>query len=229
MSETSSHTNPKRPLPRRILSVFGWGLFVVALVLIWPAALGGKTSYVVVTGKSMEPTLHAGDFVVLRSGEYDVGDVVSYEPFEDIPAQVIHRIIDTKTDGTLILQGDNNSFIDPYFPTAQEVTGKLLFSVPKIGAVTWMLGNPLVWGSLLLIAGALFLYEGKPKKPKTEGAGQITKEEGTPDGTAAPSVGKTPDGDRALEEDMTLGGGGSPESGRAPESEGPPNDDETPE
>lgn len=153
----------KRPLSKRITSAIGWGLFVVAMVLMWPVALGGSTSYVVVTGKSMEPTLHAGDFVVLRTGEYQVGDVVSYEPFDDVPAQVIHRIIDMEEDGTYILQGDNNSFVDPYFPTADEVNGKFVFSIPKIGEVTWFLAKPLVWGSLLLIAGGLYLYGGKPK------------------------------------------------------------------
>lgn len=136
------------------------------MVAMWPVALGGKTSYVIVTGQSMLPTLQEGDLVVLRSGEYEVGDVVSYEPFADIPAQVIHRIIETKPDGTFVLQGDNNNFIDPYFPTSADVNGQLLFFIPKIGSVAQFLGNPLVWGSLLLIAGALLLYESSPSEPE---------------------------------------------------------------
>ncbi len=162
--EATQPHNRKRPLLKRILSVLGWGLFVVALVAIWPTALGGKTSYIVVSGHSMEPTLQPGDFVVLRSGEYEVGDVVSYLPFDDIPAQVIHRIIDTNEDGTLVLQGDNNNFIDPYSPAVEDVVGEMLFSVPKIGKVGWFIGHPLVWGSMLLIAAALLIYEQSPPK-----------------------------------------------------------------
>lgn len=107
----------------------------------------------------MEPTLSPGDFVVLRTGEYDVGDVVSYMPFDDVPAQVIHRILEFNEDGTITLQGDNNDFIDPFAPTVDDIAGKMVFSVPNIGSVTWFLGQPLVWGSLLLIAAALMVYQ----------------------------------------------------------------------
>ena len=149
----------KRPWLRRIFSVLRWGLFIAFAVAIWPTALGGATSYVIVTGQSMEPTLYAGDFVVLRTGDYEVGDVVSYMPFDDVPAQVIHRILEFKDDGTMTLKGDNNNFIDPFAPTLDDITGKLVFSIPKVGSVGWFLGQPLVWGSLLLIAVALLIYK----------------------------------------------------------------------
>ncbi len=156
----------KRPRLKRFTSVLGWGLFVAAAILIWPAALGGSTSYVVVTGESMEPTLYAGDLVVLRKGTYEVGDVVAYEPFEDSGAQVIHRILEFKDDGAIILQGDNNDFIDPFEPTVEAVNGKMVWSVPKVGRVTVWLGQPLVWGSLLVIAAALLLYQGSGSNEK---------------------------------------------------------------
>lgn len=149
------------PRLKRILSVLGWGLFVAVAVMIWPASLGGSTSYVIVTGHSMEPTLYPGDLAVLRKGSPQVGDVVSYRPFEDVQAQVIHRVLELKDDGTLVLQGDNNDFIDPFFPTVADVSGRMVFAVSHVGSVAWLLGRPLVWGSLLLIALALFLY-GRP-------------------------------------------------------------------
>lgn len=159
----------KRPRLKQIISVLGWGLFIALVIAIWPTTLGGATSYVIVKGHSMEDTLFPGDFVVLRKGEYQVGDVVSYQPFEDVRAQVIHRILEFKDDGTIVLQGDNNGFIDPFFPTVEDVTGKMLFHIPKIGSVAWFLGQPLVWGSLLVIAGAIYLYpRGKRKKKHTD-------------------------------------------------------------
>lgn len=121
-------------------------------------SLGGSTAFIVVTGHSMEPTLSPGDFVVLRTGDYAVGDVVSYMPFDEVPAQVIHRILEFNDDGTITLQGDNNSFIDPFAPTVDDISGRMVFSIPNVGAVTWFLGQPLVWGSFLLIAAALILY-----------------------------------------------------------------------
>ncbi len=174
----------KQPWPRRVLSLLGWGFFVAFVIAVWPVALGGPTSFVVVTGHSMEPTLHAGDFVVLRKGDYQVGDVVSYEPFADMSAQVIHRILEFQDDGTMILQGDNNGFKDPFFPTVDDVTGKMLFSIPKIGSLGWFLGQPLVWGSMLLLAGALLLYKSPSQKaPAT--AEEIGREIDEDDGSAA--------------------------------------------
>ena len=129
----------------------------------------------------MEETLFPGDFVVLRTGEYQIGDVVSYTPVDDIPAQVIHRILEFKDDGTIILQGDNNNFIDPFFPTREEITGKMLFHIPKIGSVAWFLGQPLVWGSLMLLAGAIYLYQPsrskKAKRPAKTGGAEQTEDE----------------------------------------------------
>lgn len=129
----------------------------------------------------MEETLYPGDFVVLRTGEYHVGDVVSYTPFDDVPAQVIHRILEFKDDGTVVLQGDNNNFIDPFFPTTEEIKGKMLFHIPKIGSVAWFLGQPLVWGSLMLLAGAIYLYQPSRSKKakrlrKTEAGEEVSEE-----------------------------------------------------
>ncbi len=159
----------KRPLLKRTASVLGWGLFAVLMIAIWPAKLGGAMSYVIVKGHSMEPTLEPGDFAVMRTGSYDVGDVVSYHPFDDVPAQVIHRIIGFNEDGTVILQGDNNGFIDPFYPELTDVTGKMIFSVPNLGSFAWVLTSPLVWGSLILMAVALYLWPGR-KKPKSASA-----------------------------------------------------------
>lgn len=160
----------KKPWLRRTLSFLGWGLFVALVIALWPTALGGPTSFVIVTGKSMEPTLYQGDLVMLRTGTYEVGDVVSYQPFEGDSARVVHRIIEIEDDGTLVLQGDNNGFIDPFAPTKEDVTGKMVLSIPKVGKAAGFLGQPLVWGSLLVIAAALLVYK-KPdagKDPETE-------------------------------------------------------------
>lgn len=153
----------KKPWLRRTLSFLGWGLFVALVIALWPTALGGPTSFVIVTGKSTEPTLYQGDLVMLRTETYEVGDVVSYQPFQGDSAQVTHRIIEIEDDGTLVLQGDNNGFIDPFAPTKEDVTGKMVLSIPKVGKAAGALGQPLVWGSLLVIAAALLLYK-KPER-----------------------------------------------------------------
>jgi signal peptidase len=109
----------------------------------------------------MEPTLQPGDLAIARCGAPQVGDVVAYRPFPDKAAVVIHRIVGGDAATGWLLQGDNNNFVDPFRPVAAQVKGTMVMSVPKAGSVLSFLGAPLVWVSMLLIAGAILLWPGR--------------------------------------------------------------------
>src|SRR3970282_222974 len=104
-----------------------------AWVLLAPSSFGGQTSYVIVAGASMEPTLHQGDLVpARRAPSYEIDQIVTYHPPQVGP--VIHRIIDRQ--GTHYpLQGDNNSWIDSYTPTGGEIVGQSGLVVLRGGGV----------------------------------------------------------------------------------------------
>lgn len=81
-------------------------LFAVTLLAgLLPAQL------VLITGNSMEPTLHKGDVVLTHDTDsIDKGDVaVFYSP--DRGQEVAHRVVETTEDG-YITQGDNNPSTD---------------------------------------------------------------------------------------------------------------------
>lgn len=120
-------------------------LDMVAMLMIgvlafsfWPARFGGDTTFVVVSGESMEPRLHDRDFVVVRAADdYDVGDVVAFR----IPAGhaaagslVIHRIVDVLDRGFLT-RGDNRQENDAWFPTEQDVVGRVVVVAPILGGL----------------------------------------------------------------------------------------------
>src|SRR5690606_8705836 len=87
-----------------VLTVAWW-------VLLAPPAFGGKTSYISVSGKSMEPTYVTGDLVVVREqGSYTTGDIVAFRAQGGV---VIHRIIGGDGTNGYELQGDNNDWVDP--------------------------------------------------------------------------------------------------------------------
>ena len=106
---------------------------VLAVVLVWdliaPTQLGGSVSYVNIRGVSMQPTLSTGDLMVLRSRDaYAVGEIVAF--VSDMNgAIVVHRIVDVVGDRYL-LKGDNNAFLDRYTPTAEEIIGAEVLTVP---------------------------------------------------------------------------------------------------
>ncbi len=111
--------------PAVIANIF----LVLGLIILWitfaPASIGGRVSYVMVNGISMEPGFHLGDLTILRrDSNYQVGDIVTYHDSQ-MQAYVIHRIIGIDQD-QFILKGDNNSWIDAYRPTQEEIIGKLV-------------------------------------------------------------------------------------------------------
>lgn len=104
-------------------------VIVVAWDLIAPVQLGGRVSYVNVRGVSMEPTLYTGDLMVMRRQDaYTVGQIVAFESDMN-GAIVVHRIVDVVGDRYL-LKGDNNTFLDRYTPTVDEIIGAEVMTVP---------------------------------------------------------------------------------------------------
>lgn len=157
----------RRALVRRLGRAVGWALLIGLVVLGWPSTMGGCTTLTIVTGHSMEPTLHPGDLAITRCGSPQVGDVVSYRPFTDKSPVVIHRIIGGDATNGWELQGDNNHFIDPFKPVAGQVTGVMVAAVPRLGAVMSFFTSPLMWVSLLLLAAALALWPAARPTPST--------------------------------------------------------------
>ena len=135
-------------------------LLAISLVLLWvafaPARLGGQVAYVIVNGISMEPGYHLGDLTIMRkANSYKIGDIVTYRD-ADMQAYVIHRIIRVEQDH-YVLQGDNNSWIDAYRPTNEEIIGKLWIYIPKLGKIFKWLRSPLNMALTMGLLGGLLM------------------------------------------------------------------------
>ncbi len=109
---------------------------LVALIAVWavlfrPAAMGGATDYVIVSGHSMEPTMYTGDLAVVREHDtYEKGDIVA---FNVEGGAVIHRIIGGNAEDGYVMQGDNKPAPDDWQPTPDEIRGSLWLHVPGGG------------------------------------------------------------------------------------------------
>ena len=136
------------PLPKPIyeaaawLGIFGTALAVATLVFVVLAPRIVGWQLVVVSGGSMEPTIHFGSVAVMREVEARpaAGDVVMYsDPAR--PGHVItHRVVVVSGDGSLLTtRGDANPANDAAPIPVSAVRGRYLFSVPYTGRfVTWM-------------------------------------------------------------------------------------------
>jgi signal peptidase len=143
--------------------------------------MGGSKAYVIVTGGSMAPAFELGDLVIVhRAPVYFVGDVVAYQDPHIGP--VFHRIIDYYGD-RFVLQGDNNHWVDPFFPKPDEVIGKYWFRLPGIGNFVRVLREPTNYAIMVVVFVAITFFprkkskspQGKRRKPKKKDAHMITQ------------------------------------------------------
>jgi len=120
-----------RGVAKKVLRVAGVAAVVGWFVLLRPLALGGPASYVIVSGKSMLPTLEGKDLVLThRQPGYERGDLVAYRVAGNL---VIHRIVGGNGVDGYLMQGDNNPAVDPWRPTDADIAGIARFVVPSGG------------------------------------------------------------------------------------------------
>lgn len=184
----AADASPTRRLLRAAPSVLLYLAAGVAAYFLWPTSLGGCTTLTVVSGESMEPTYRTGDVVVARCGEPEVGDVVVYQPEGYGGVRIIHRVIGGDASGWA-LQGDNNSWIDPFEPTNDEVLGVAKLHLPKVGLAARALMNPIIWLSLIAIALAILAWPSGRGESGIESGDGDSDDDGarlTEGGTAGP-------------------------------------------
>ena len=152
----------------------------VILLIIWiefaPLKIGGQASYVLVNGVSMEPNFHGGDLAIVKAAsDYGVGDIVTYRDPE-MEVYVIHRIIGVQ-QGRYVIKGDNNSWIDSFHPTRDEILGKLWIHLPKVGLIVNWMRLPI---NMALIAGILggVVMAGSNTQPNQHGKKKNKQSEG---------------------------------------------------
>jgi signal peptidase I len=145
---------------RRSVRRGGFGLVAVLLLLAGLAVLsartGGPISWHITTGGSMQPAIQPGTLVVVaRHASYDIGDLVAY-PSRELGQVVLHRVVGIE-DGRLLLQGDQNSWVDPERPLPAEALGSRLFQLPGVGGLLGWLGRPGPMGAAVALIALPFL------------------------------------------------------------------------
>lgn len=110
----------------KILSVLFGSLFIISMltfILTGSDSIFGYTVRIVISG-SMEPTIPVYTVNIVKKCDIsDIrrGDIILYNYKSDI----IHRVIDINTDGSLITQGDANEVPDEISVSADMFIGKV--------------------------------------------------------------------------------------------------------
>ena len=111
------------------------------LLIFAPVQIGGQVGYIIVSGESMLPNYQYHDLVLTWSAsEYTLGDVIAYhDPI--LGGVVFHRIVGTE-GSQFQTQGDNNTWLDLYRPSQEDIIGKAWIHLGGAGEYVLLLNQP---------------------------------------------------------------------------------------
>ncbi|MBR3660987.1 MAG: signal peptidase I [Bacilli bacterium] len=108
-------------------------------------------AYVIIS-QSMEPTIHVQDAIVTkRMDDYKIGDVCTYISKNPryFGIMITHRIVGTDIDvnGEKVykFKGDNNYSADDLEVSQNQIYGKVVMKIPKIGYIQYFLSSAYGW------------------------------------------------------------------------------------
>lgn len=151
-----------------VLAVLGVGVTGIALHFM------GYRVYVIHTG-SMSPTYKPGDVVIDRksAGPYRAGQVITFLHSDLAQDVVTHRITDVTPAGLIHTKGDANSTADVWDIRPQQVQGRTITGVRRLGYALVFLKQPTGGLSLACATlGLLLLWKlffGPPPPAKRSG------------------------------------------------------------
>jgi signal peptidase len=119
-------------------SLGGWIVTtIVAVAVIWFAVGLFPVQPTTVISGSMRPTLDVGDIVIIAkvpASSVEIGDIIQFREAEGVTT--VHRVVDIEESGgetVFITQGDANGEPDANSVLPDNVVGKAVFDIPKIG------------------------------------------------------------------------------------------------
>ncbi len=124
-----------------------------------PSFLGIKT-YVIISG-SMEPNISVGDIVIARNikneeRELKIGDIISFRSGHSV---ITHRIVNIEKDKNGVLRirtkGDSNNTEDGVDILINNIEGKVIAVIPKIGSIVRLLHDRTV---LMIFLVVVYIY-----------------------------------------------------------------------
>jgi signal peptidase len=117
----------------------------------------------VILSESMRPTINIGDVVGLKRdfqlSDIHVGDIIAFRQ-PDISVPITHRvveIVETETNVGYRTQGDASEQRDGWIVTAEQVIGKVIFHIPRLGYVTKLVKRHYGYGLLIVLPGILLI------------------------------------------------------------------------
>lgn len=113
----------------------------------------GYKSYIITTD-SMADSINSGDIVIVKEvpeEELQVGDVITFEKDYQVITHRITKIDDETGKRVYTTKGDNNNLEDNQKIEYEQIEGKSVLTIPKLGYLFNFLENQIVFLLIVLI------------------------------------------------------------------------------
>jgi len=139
-------------------------LVLIALLVIGVPLVTGASTFTI-TGRSMEPTLPIGTLIVTQPVEPDeiaIGDIITFQLESGEATVATHRVVglDLGAERAFVTQGDANGSVDAGTVRAEQIRGRLWYSIPLLGWVNAVVTGPVRAIVVPVVVVALFGYAG---------------------------------------------------------------------
>ena len=97
-----------------------------------------------IVSESMEPTFYKDDLAIVKSYYYEElqkGDIITFKQDDRIISHRISKIVNNKNEKQFITKGDNNKVEDIESVNTQDIFGKVVYVIPKIGKIVNYIQN----------------------------------------------------------------------------------------
>ena len=111
-------------------AILQWSGALVVLGLLTVALLSLPFQLYAVRTGSMEPSFGTRDLVVVREGEWQPGQPISFVHHGEV---ITHRLVSVNADGTFVTKGDANATPDPWVVEPRDTIGGVVAAVPQLG------------------------------------------------------------------------------------------------
>lgn len=125
-----------------------------------------------VISESMSPRLNINDIVIVKKGyeieSYKKGNIITFIRDNEVITHRIERVISADMRPAFITKGDNNKVEDEEIVKYENIIGKVVLTMPKIGALVNLLKNKLFFVSILCLLFGIMYFDNKSKKRRQE-------------------------------------------------------------
>ncbi len=125
-----------------------------------------------VISESMSPRIKINDIILVKKGyeidSYKKGNIISFYKEGEVITHRIDQIVSMGMRPAFITKGDNNAAADEELVEYDDIIGKVVLTLPKLGAFMALLKNKLFFGSVVLLLIGITYYDNKIKQKKKE-------------------------------------------------------------